>query len=59
MGGFVLGGAIGYVLGSRADRESYEQRERRCRQGWAASPYNVAAGVVSGKLDEVRGRQRP
>ena len=32
MRGFLLGGAIGYVLGSRAGRERYEQIERMCRQ---------------------------
>ncbi len=54
--GFLLGGVIGYVLGSRAGRERYEQIERICRQLVDHPAVQGAAGVASAKIDEVRGR---
>ena len=56
MRGFLLGGAIGYLLGSRAGRERYEQIERLCRQVFSHPTVQGAAGVVSGKISEVCGR---
>lgn len=56
MGGFLLGCAIGYVLGSRAGRERYEQIERMCRQVLDHPTVQGAAGVASGKISEVGGR---
>ncbi|MGH3899086.1 MAG: hypothetical protein ACRDTA_12750 [Pseudonocardiaceae bacterium] len=56
MRGFLLGGAIGYVLGSRAGRERYEQIERICRQLIDHPAVQGAAGVVSAKISEVCGR---
>jgi len=57
--GFLLGGAIGYVLGSRAGRERYEQIERMCRQLIDHPTVQGAAGMISAKVTEVsRGRSR-
>jgi hypothetical protein len=56
MWGFLLGGAIGYVLGSRAGRERYEQTIRMCRQVVDHPTVQGAAGVVSAKITNVRGR---
>ncbi|MGH4009026.1 MAG: hypothetical protein ACRDTH_12875 [Pseudonocardiaceae bacterium] len=56
MCGFLLGGVIGYVLGSRAGRQRYEQIERMCRQALDHPTVQGVAGVVSGKISEVRGR---
>ncbi|HEY6425395.1 MAG TPA: hypothetical protein VIY28_19565 [Pseudonocardiaceae bacterium] len=53
---FLLGGAIGYVLGSRAGRQPYEQLERGCRQLIDHPAVQGAAGVVSAKITEVRGK---
>ena len=53
MCGFLLGGAIGYLLGSRAGRERYEQIERMCRQVLDHPTVQGAAGVVSAKISEV------
>lgn len=52
------GGAIGYVLGSRAGRERYEQVERICRQAMDHPAVQDAAGVASAKIDQVCGRKR-
>ncbi|MGH3989467.1 MAG: hypothetical protein ACRDTZ_19480 [Pseudonocardiaceae bacterium] len=56
MCGFLLGGAIGYLLGSRAGRERYEQIERMCRQVLDHPTVQGAAGVASAKISEVCGR---
>ena len=56
MRGFLLGGAIGYLLGSRAGRERYEQIERMCRQIIDHPAVQGMAGVVSAKISEVCGR---
>ena len=59
MRGFLWGGAIGYLLGSRAGRERYEQIERMCRQILDHPTVQGAAGVVSAKISEVCGRNTP
>jgi hypothetical protein len=57
--GFLLGGAFGYVLGSRAGRKRYEQIERLCRQLIDHPTVQGAAGVISAKITEVHaGRGR-
>ncbi|MGH3775249.1 MAG: hypothetical protein ACRDRR_05840 [Pseudonocardiaceae bacterium] len=56
MCGFLLGGAIGYVLGSRAGRERYEQIERMCRQVLDHPTVQGVAGVASAKISEACGR---
>lgn len=42
---FVLGAAVGYVLGSRAGRERYEQIKRRAEAVWNTEP--VQRGVMA------------
>ncbi|MGH3964444.1 MAG: hypothetical protein ACRDRY_14490 [Pseudonocardiaceae bacterium] len=53
MCGFLLGGAIGYLLGSRAGRERYEQVERMCRQ---VLDHPTVQGAAGAKISEVCGR---
>lgn len=53
--GFLLGGAIGYVLGSRAGRERYQQMERMCRQAIDHPTVQGTAGVISAKITELCG----
>jgi hypothetical protein len=55
---FLLGGAIGYVLGSRAGRERYEQIERICHQAMDHPAVQGATGVVTAKINEVCSRKR-
>jgi hypothetical protein len=43
---FVAGAAVGYVLGARAGRESYERISRSARQFWENPTVQEAAGVV-------------
>lgn len=43
---FVLGAAVGYVLGSRAGRERYEQIKRGADQLWNTAPVQRGVGVV-------------
>jgi hypothetical protein len=55
MWGFLLGGAIGYVLGSRAGRERYEELERAGRQLMDHPAVQGAAGVARAKVNELSG----
>lgn len=55
MWGFLLGGAIGYVLGSRAGRERYEQLERTGRRLMDHPAVQGAAGVARAKVTELTG----
>lgn len=55
MWGFLLGGAIGYVLGSRAGRERYEQLERTGRQVIEHPAVQNAAGMAKAKVTELTG----
>ncbi len=55
--GFLLGGAIGYVLGSRAGRERYEQLQRICRPALHHPAVQRAAGLINTKINNVRGAQ--
>ena len=43
---FVAGAAVGYVLGARAGRESYDRLVRSARQFWENPTVQEAAGVV-------------
>jgi hypothetical protein len=52
---FLLGGVIGYVLGSRAGRESYEQLVRTYRQIADHPAMQGAAGVASAKITRLSG----
>ncbi|HEY2764695.1 MAG TPA: hypothetical protein VGJ13_11895 [Pseudonocardiaceae bacterium] len=52
---FLLGGAIGYVLGSRAGRERYAQLERAGRQVIDHPAVQSAVGVAVAKVTELTG----
>ncbi|MGQ0774190.1 MAG: hypothetical protein ACT4NY_07200 [Pseudonocardiales bacterium] len=52
---FLLGGAVGYVLGSRAGRERYEQLERTSRRVIDHPAVQGAAGVARAKVTELTG----
>lgn len=52
MKGFVLGIAVGYVLGSRAGRERYEQLARAYRRAIDHPAVQGAAGIVRARLGE-------
>ena len=43
---FVLGAAVGYVLGSRAGRERYEQIKRGAEQVWNTAPVQQGVDAV-------------
>lgn len=53
----VLGAAIGYVLGSRAGRERYEQIKRWSSRAVDHPAVQGAAGVVRAKLSDVAHRR--
>lgn len=50
--GFVLGAAVGYVLGTRAGRERYEQIKRGAKALWGSEPVQRGVHVVSDAADE-------
>ena len=49
---FVLGAAVGYVLGSRAGRERYEQIKRGAKTLWNTEPVQQGVGVVQGAVGD-------
>lgn len=49
---FVVGAAVGYVLGSRAGRERYEQIKRGAQSVWQTEPVQRGVSVVRDKLDD-------
>lgn len=49
---FVLGAAVGYVLGTRAGRERYEQIKAGAQKVWETEPVQKGVGVVREALDE-------
>jgi len=49
---FVLGAAVGYVLGSRAGRRRYEQIKRGAQTVWNTEPVQKGVGAVKGAIDE-------
>ncbi len=49
---FVLGAAVGYVLGTRAGRERYEQIKRGAETLWQTGPVQRGVGLVRGVLDD-------
>ena len=55
---FVLGAAVGYVLGTRAGRERYEQIKRGAQNVWHTEPVQRGVGAVrgaaQGKIDELK-----
>ncbi|WP_449283457.1 YtxH domain-containing protein [Leucobacter sp.] len=55
---FVLGAAVGYVLGTRAGRERYEQIKRGAQKVWSTEPVQKGVGLVrdvaQSRVDEVK-----
>lgn len=49
---FVLGAAVGYVLGTRAGRERYEQIKRGAERLWQTEPVQQGVGLVKDAVDE-------
>lgn len=49
---FVLGAAVGYVLGTRAGRERYEQIKRGARRVWQTAPVQRGVNAVRDRVDE-------
>ncbi|MBC9955126.1 YtxH domain-containing protein [Leucobacter sp. cx-42] len=47
---FVLGAAVGYVLGTRAGRERYAQIKRGATQVWESAPVQSAVDAVNGAV---------
>lgn len=52
---FVLGAAIGYLLGTRAGRERYEQIKRGAKALWGTEPVQRGVTVVRDAVDEHAG----
>ena len=54
---FVLGATVGYVLGTRAGRERYEQIKRGAQSVWNTEPVQRGVGVVreaaQGRVDQL------
>ncbi|MGH3585542.1 MAG: hypothetical protein ACRDQ0_04385 [Pseudonocardia sp.] len=56
---FLLGAAVGYVLGARAGRERYEQLRRTYQRVADHPAVQGAAGVVRARVeDRMNGRRR-
>ena len=55
---FVLGAAAGYLLGSRAGRERYEDLVAIGRRVVGSQTVQATAGVVQAQLHELTGRVR-
>jgi hypothetical protein len=53
---FLLGAAIGYVLGARAGREKYEAIVKFGRQVVGSQTVQSSAGVLQAQVDELRHR---
>lgn len=55
---FVLGAAVGYVLGTRAGRERYAQIKRGAEAVWQTAPVQRGVGLVreaaQGQVDSVK-----
>ncbi|MDL4771334.1 YtxH domain-containing protein [Spirillospora sp. NBC_01491] len=52
---FIAGAAVGYVLGTKAGRERYEQIKRTSRRVAENPTVQEAAGVVRAKGEELAG----
>lgn len=55
---FLVGGAVGYVLGTRAGRARYESIVRLSRKVAGSQTIQSTAGVLQGKLDTVSNQAR-
>ncbi|WP_244303055.1 YtxH domain-containing protein [Leucobacter coleopterorum] len=55
---FVLGAAVGYVLGTRAGRERYEQIKSGAQKVWNTEPVQrgveVVRGAAQGRADDLK-----
>lgn len=49
---FVLGAAVGYVLGTRAGRQRYEQIKRGAEKLWNTTPVQRGVGAVRNVVDD-------
>lgn len=49
---FVVGAAVGYVLGSRAGRQRYEQIKRGAQAVWQTEPVQRGVGLVRSAIDD-------
>lgn len=49
---FVLGAAVGYVLGTRAGRERYEQIKRGAQRVWRTEPVQRGVHIVKDAVDD-------
>lgn len=55
---FLAGGAVGYVLGSHAGRERYEQIVALARRVAGSQTVQTTAGVLQAQVDTVAHRAR-
>jgi hypothetical protein len=55
---FILGALVGYVLGSRAGRERYEDIVRIARRVAGSQTIQSTAGVVQAQLNAAAGRAK-
>lgn len=56
--GFLTGAAVGYVLGTRAGRERYEQIKRLSRRVGENPTVQEAAGILRARAGELAGTAR-
>ncbi len=52
--GLLIGVAIGYVLGTKAGRERYEQIRRAARAAWESPVMPDAVTAAKSKFDQIR-----
>lgn len=50
--GLIVGMAVGYVLGTRAGRERYEQISRMAKKAWESEPAGKIRHEVAEKMPE-------
>lgn len=55
---FLIGAAIGYVLGARAGRERYEAIVRVARNVAGSQTVQTTAGVLQAQVEELRHRAK-
>jgi hypothetical protein len=54
----LLGGAVGYVLGTRAGRERYEEIVSAARRVAGSQTIQATAGVLQAQIDTVASRAK-
>lgn len=55
---FVVGLAVGYVLGARAGRERYEWIVRKARKVRGSQTIQSTAGVLQGQVSDITAKAR-